>query len=116
MVIRKNQTTKIAATPGNIIWDYPMPSEDHGVSYQELDGPIPETGWYRNTVCHELFYIIEGTATMFIDDKKYEAGPGDVVILTPNQKHKGVYHQTKMITVTSPNWYEKQCERVEDTS
>ena len=114
MVIRKNQTTKIETNPGNIIWDYPMPSEDHGISYQELDGSIPAAGWYKNTVCHEMFYIIEGQATLHIDTDVTDVGPGDVVILLPNQKHKGIYRKTKMITVTEPNWYESQCEVVQD--
>lgn len=112
MVIKKQEATPIQANIQSTIWDYPLPSEDTGLTYQILHGRLPEKGWYRNKVCYELLFIIKGTARLNIDEIEYEAMEGDVVVLKPGQKHYGNYSQVSLITITSPNWYEEQCELI----
>jgi mannose-6-phosphate isomerase-like protein (cupin superfamily) len=74
---------------------------------------LPEEDFYRNNVCHEIFFITEGKAKVTIDGETHEVGKGDVVVLEPGQKHYGEYENVSMITVSSPNWYEEQCEVVQ---
>lgn len=114
MVIKKHQSTPIKEGDNSTIWDYPMPSEETGISYQILNGRKPEKGWYRNTVCREIIFVIDGKASVNIDDDEFDLSSGDVVILEVGQKHFGNYHNTRLITVTSPNWYEEQCKIIED--
>ena len=35
----------------------------------------------------EVFYILEGTTTIIINDKEYQAKPGDAFICSPGDKH-----------------------------
>lgn len=109
MVIKKSKATPIKANEQSTIWDYPMPSEDTGLSFQNLNGRLPEKGWYRNKVCHEIFFITKGTAQLNIDDKEYEVAEGDIVVLKPGQKHYGwhlfqyfvdYYYFTKLVRGT----------------
>lgn len=115
MVIKKSQTKPFPLDNQSQGLDYPMPDENLGVSYQELNGRQPETGSFRNTVCRELFYIIEGTAEVTIDGKTETVAAGDLIIIEPGQKHAGVYTKVKLITITTPNWYEKQGEMIPET-
>ncbi len=114
MIIKKSDAKPISANTESTIWDYPMPSSDTGITYQNLNGRLPEKGWYRNKVCHEIFFITEGAARLNIDGKEYEVSEGDIVILKPGQKHYGNYINTSLVTITSPNWYEDQFEVIED--
>jgi mannose-6-phosphate isomerase-like protein (cupin superfamily) len=114
MVIKKSTATPIKVNERSTIWDYPMPSEDTGLSYQNLNGRLPEKGWYINRVCHEIFFITKGTAKFNIENKNYDLTEGDAVILKPRQKHYGIYSNTSLITITSPNWFEEQCEVIEN--
>lgn len=90
-----------------------MPDENTGVSYQKLNGRLPAKGCYRNKVCQEIMFIVAGYAQLNINDKEYSVSQGDVVVLQPGEKHFGQYQNTVLITITSPNWSEEQCEVVE---
>ena len=109
MIIKKKEAASIKANEGSTIWDYPIPTEHTGVSSQTLNGRLPVKGWYKNTVCREIFYIIGGKATINIDGEVSQVEAGDVVVLEPNQKHYGEYENVSLITITTPNWYEDQC-------
>jgi hypothetical protein len=41
MIIKKSDATPIKANEQSTIWDYPMPSEETGLSYQNLNGRLP---------------------------------------------------------------------------
>ncbi len=114
MIVKKAQATSIKANDHSTIWDYPLPSEKTGISYQTLDGRLPEKGWYKNEVCYEIIFILGGKANINVDGEESEVEKGDLVILEPGQKHYGNYKRVSLITVTSPNWYEEQCKIIEE--
>ena len=68
----------------------------------------------QNTVCYEICYIINGKAVFFVESEKYNVDAGDVVIIKPKVKSRIEAENLSMITVTKSNWYEKQCQLVED--
>lgn len=113
MVIRKSQASPIRANERSTIWDYPTPTEETGISYQNLNGRLPEKGLYKNTKCREIFFIVSGTARLTIDGVSEKVGEGDIVILEPGQSHYGEYENVSMITISTPNWTEEQCEIVD---
>ena len=112
MIIRASNTTKIPSTEGTI-WDYPMPNEDIGISYQELNGRGPAKGKYLNKVYHEIYFIISGSAKIFIKGKAYDVGARDIIMVEPNTPHHIETTNLKYITITRPNWYEAQYEVID---
>jgi mannose-6-phosphate isomerase-like protein (cupin superfamily) len=112
MIIRKGDATPVYPNSSSTIFDYPMPDEATGLSFQNLNGRLPEKGSYRNKICREFFFITKGTARITIDGKEYEVREGDVVVLMPNQIHFGEYDDVSMLTISEPNWTEEQCEIV----
>lgn len=111
MVIRFSDTEKFSVKEGTI-WDYPLPTEDIGISYQTFKGRGPLKGQYLNKVCKEIFFIIKGNVKFSINGKEYNAGPHDVVIIEPNTPHSFETEELEYITITSPNWYEEQHEEI----
>lgn len=107
MIIKKSQT-KIEHFAKGIVFDYPMPNEKIGISYQEHNGRTPLKGWGINKVCYELYFIIGGRAEIFIDNEKEIVTKGDLVIIFPRQKSYIIANNLKLITITSPNWNQEQ--------
>ncbi len=113
MIIRASDTTKIPI-PEGIIWDYPMPHEDIGISCQKLHGRGPTKGKYLNKVCHEIYFIISGSAKIFLNGTSYDVGARDVIIVNPNTPHHIETSNLTYITITRPNWYEEQYQLLEE--
>lgn len=113
MIIKKSQTT-IESLGKGTIWDYPMPNDDIGISYQEHHGRVPERGWGSNTVCYEIYYIVRGNADVYIENEHDTLQEGDMVILLPGQKSYLVANHLRILTITKPNWYLEQYKEVKD--
>lgn len=112
MLIRAN-LQKIQASQYGWIWDYPMPSQDVGISYQEYNGKAPDRGWWRNKTCWESYFVVSGTATVYVDAEIHEVKNGDVIVVLPGQKTRLEARDLKIITITKPNWTADQSEIVE---
>lgn len=52
MVIKKTKANNESFVKG-IIYDYPLPDEKIGVSYQEHNGRLPEIGWGVNKINYD---------------------------------------------------------------
>lgn len=108
IMLIKADTRAFATAINGKGWDYPLPTEDIGISYQEYDGKAPDHGRWINTVCWEAYFIIDGTATIEIDSTTYEAQARDLLVILPGQKVRMTARQLKLLTITKPNWYESQ--------
>jgi len=111
MIIKKADTNIEHFAKGKI-FDYPLPDGKIGISYQEHNGRVPNKGWGVNKVCYEIYFIVDGKASIFIDNEKAIIEKGDIVIIYPNQKSYIITNNLKLVTITSPNWYKKQYEEV----
>lgn len=112
MIIRKGETKKEGISNG-IVWDYPMPSKETGLAVQELNGRVPEKGRFLNKICNEICFVIKGSCTLFLDEKKFDIYEGDVFIIKHGQKSHLIANKLKMLTITSPDWHPEQCEIVD---
>lgn len=76
--------------------------------------------WVFNSHWHEhleLHYVVEGEATFYLNQRSYEVGPGDFVIINSNELHsaycrKAPYHAYVAIfamTDVSPELAKKNC-------
>ncbi len=112
MIIRSSQATKNSIEEGTIS-DYPMPNEDIGISYQTCQGRVPTKGNVCNSVCHEIYFIISGSATFFLGNTIEEVKERDIVVVEPNTLHHIETENLQFITITRPNWYDGQYKIVE---
>lgn len=114
MLIRKSQRKKEFFGKNDLVWDYPMADEKIGIAFHEINGRSPESGWGRNNICYEAYYIISGSAKVFVEDKEYNVAEGDVFVVDKKEKSYLIGKKLKLLTITLPNWYNEQCEIVED--
>lgn len=101
--------TGTSSEPENSIRDYEI-SKDIGLSYQVLDGRGPKSGRYLNKECHEIFFVIKGSADFFVGNEKYEVHEKDVVVVEPSTPFHIETTSLTYITITRPDWYEEQYE------
>ena len=111
MHIPFNATKKIETEEAQI-WDY-LINKDIGISYQELTMRGPISGRYLNKECHEIYYVIKGSAKFFVGEDEYSVGEKDVVVVKPNIAHYIETEELQYITITRPDWYEEQYEQVD---
>ena len=111
MHIPFSSTFKIDTNEGTI-WDYEI-NKDVGLSYQKLHMRGPKTGAYLNKVCHEVYFIIDGSATFGVGDKTYKVNAKDVVVVEPGVPHYIETTGLTYITITRPDWYEEQAQLVD---
>ena len=95
------------------IFDYPT-SEDLGFAYQELSGRAPAKGQTRNNICDKLFYVLSGTGTMFENGVASDIEEGDLIVIEKGTAHYFTGKNLKIITITKPNWYENQCDFLDE--
>ena len=112
MLVRKGERKKEVDTKEHVVYDYPLPSKDIGISEQELNGNVPKKGWWINKVCEEVCYVIGGSGKVFIDDENFEVNEGDLFLIKPNQKSRIEADNLRLVVISSPDWYAEQCENV----
>ncbi len=112
MLIKFSDTTKFPVKDW-VVWDYPMPDDKVGISYQRVKSRVPEKGRCLNRVCHEMFFIVKGSGTFYVGDEVYEVKAKDLVIVEPKVKHHIETRGLEYVAVTRPDWYAEQYEEVD---
>jgi mannose-6-phosphate isomerase-like protein (cupin superfamily) len=80
----------------------------------KYNGRIPDSGWTRNKICNEMYYVIGGSGTIFVEDKKYELKECDVFLIEPGKKFYVIAKNLQLAIPTSPAWYPEQCENIKE--
>lgn len=114
MLVRKEQRIEKQAAKLGTIWEYHLPTKAMRFAFSKYDGRIPDSGWVRNRVCNEMYYVISGSGTIFVEDKRYELKEGDVFLVEPGKKFYLVAKNMRLAISTSPAWYEEQYEVLSD--
>lgn len=112
MIVRREDTEEEEISgPGKVL-DYNI-SEDVGISVQELEGRVPEEGYYVNSECHEVCYVKAGEAKVIIGEEEFHVKEGDIYVIEPGQKSCVKAEGLEILVITRPDWYKEQCEIVE---
>ena len=109
----QSSTSKEITTPEGTIWKY-LVNKEVGISYQTLATSSPESGRHLNKEVHEIYFIIQGTATFTVGDDEYEVGERDIVVVEPMASHSIKTQGLTFVTITRPDWFFEQYEHVHD--
>lgn len=112
MLIKKDQRIKKQIAPNGFVYEYPDANKDLGIAVSELHGRIPEEGRMKNTVCHEAYYVLSGSARVFMGDQVFEISEGDVFQIEPQQEFYVEAQDLKLVIPTTPAFYPEQWENV----
>ncbi|MDD2516483.1 MAG: hypothetical protein PHO80_01335 [Candidatus Gracilibacteria bacterium] len=110
MLIKGEGQEKIFFGKNWEILDYMLPNEDIGISYQKVNGRVPESGRIKNNVCREICYITKGKGCFYVENDLFEAKKGDIIMIDTNKKSYIMGKLLEFIVITSPNWHESQSE------
>ena len=114
MLVKKEQRKEKQIAKEGTVWEYHLPSKAIGFALSKLNGRIPDSGRMRNKVCNEIYYVISGSGTLFIEDKKYELKNGDVFLIEAGKKFYVIAKNLQIALPTSPAWYPEQWEIIKE--
>jgi mannose-6-phosphate isomerase-like protein (cupin superfamily) len=60
----------------------------------------------------ETFHFTKGNGRMIVDERKFDVGPGDTVLISPKEKHQVLNNSDKkleFIVVCAPGWNQNDC-------
>lgn len=73
-----------------------------GMTLSVQDGNVPK---HMHPLTNEIQYILEGTGTIWLDDKEEQVKPGDMIIIPKGTAHGGTKpngHTLKAIAIKTP--------------
>ncbi len=114
MLIKKEQRKEKQIAKEGTVWEYPLLSKEIGFAISKLNGRIPDSGWMRNKVCNEIYFVVNGSGTLFIEDQKYKLKKGDVFPIEPGKKFYVLAKNLQLVLPTAPAWYPEQWENIKD--
>ena len=112
MLIKKSQRIKKQIAPNGFVYEYPDASKDLGIAVSELNGRVPDEGRMKNNVVHEVYYVLSGSAKVFMGDKIFEISEGDVLHIDAGREYHVEADNLKLVIPTSPAFYPEQWENV----
>ncbi|MEA2004077.1 MAG: cupin domain-containing protein [archaeon] len=110
MLIKKGDRTEKQIAPGCTVWEYPLDNKNLDFALTKINGRFPESGKTMNKVCQEIYYIISGAGTLYIDNEEIELNEGDVYLIEAEKKYHLIGENLVMALPTSPAWYPEQQE------
>jgi mannose-6-phosphate isomerase-like protein (cupin superfamily) len=90
-VIHRSMVQPILAADGSLVRELAAPGNAPlaGHSLAEIRHPVGTASrehWHR--VAEEVYYVLEGEGVVRVDGQVRTIGPGDVVVISPGQRHK----------------------------
>lgn len=73
-----------------------------------ITGRFPDRGYALNEISEELVYVLEGTGTIYFEDKEVRFNKGDAILIEPNDKY---YYETEYCVLSlscTPAWSPNQ--------
>jgi mannose-6-phosphate isomerase-like protein (cupin superfamily) len=115
MLVRKEDRKEKRLSENATVWEYHhhFPSKAIGFAVSKLNNRVPDSGYMRNKVCAELYYVLSGSATVFVEGEKFEIGEGDVLLIEPGKKFYVEANDLHVAIPTAPAFYAEQWEHVE---
>ncbi len=114
MIIKKSQAVKKQISSDGFVFEYPSVNKKVGMAISELNGRIPDKGLMKNNICHEVYYVLSGTAKVFIDNIFFEIEEGDVFHIDAGKEFYVEADNLKLVIPTNPSFYPEQWENIID--
>lgn len=111
MIIRAEQTTQKKPYAGCTIYEYNSPSVVLTIARARIVTRYPEKGRAVNTQCEEVYYVLEGTGTIQIDNEISSIKQGDVCVIQIGKPYL-VKGDLTLLIATSPPWSPEQHQNV----
>jgi len=112
MLIKKSEREKKQISQGGFVYEYRDANECLGIVVSELNGRVPDEGKMKNNVVHEVYYVLSGSARVFMGNDIFEINEGDVLHVAAGKEYYVEANNLKLVIPTSPAFYPEQWENV----
>jgi mannose-6-phosphate isomerase-like protein (cupin superfamily) len=112
MLIKKSQRKRKQLAREAFVYEYCGADQELGMAVSELNGRVPDVGTMKNKICHEAYYVMSGSAQVFIGNEVVDIGEGDVLQIQPGQEYYIEASNLRLIAPTAPAFYPEQWENI----
>lgn len=88
--------------------EYSFQDKDIDLGIATITGRFPDSGYALNLVSKELVYVLEGSGTLYFENKEMSYSKGDAILILPNERY---YYETEYSVLTlscTPAWSKEQ--------
>lgn len=114
MLIKKEDTHKKENSPSCIVWEYDFPNKELGFAIAVMNWRYPETWKVVNHGCDEMYYVLEGTWTIYQESWTYKIKEGDCFLFEKEKRYRVEWSNLKIALPTAPARSLEQYEQVND--
>ncbi len=107
MKFLKQKDSKTFDNISTISTEYPLGDKDINIAIEIIKGRYPEKGLAFNTICKEMYYVLEGSGKIVIEGETVLLEKGDVVLIEPNEKYY-IEGNLKLVIPCTPEWTKEQ--------
>jgi mannose-6-phosphate isomerase-like protein (cupin superfamily) len=90
-----------------IVHEYHFDDKHIGFAVAEISGRYPEANYAINEECQMIYFVINGSAKLTIENQEYDINEGDAAIIPSGKKYCIDGNVTVAIS-TSPAWFPEQ--------
>ncbi|OGT36162.1 MAG: hypothetical protein A3F11_09745 [Gammaproteobacteria bacterium RIFCSPHIGHO2_12_FULL_37_14] len=69
-----------------VVTEFPIKDHDINFAIVKVSSRYPDSGYATNTISKEIVYVQEGGGKVVVGAVGYALIPGDVVLISPNEK------------------------------
>jgi quercetin dioxygenase-like cupin family protein len=99
MFYKLEDNSKNQVDNGTLILDYGLKDTPHDLVVMDLDG---EHGVFVNKASTKTYYVLDGVACFSVDGKSRTLEKGDVIVVSPGQKHSMSGKMKTLVICTPP--------------
>lgn len=99
MFYKLEDNSKNQVDNDTLILDYGLKDTPHDLVVMDLDG---EHGVFVNKVSTKTYYVLDGVARFSVDDTRRTLEKGDVIVVSPGQKHSMSGIMRALVICTPP--------------
>ena len=88
--------------------EYSFGDKDIDIGIATITGRYPEEGFCVNTKCKELIYVIEGSGTLFLENRSIDFSKDDAILIDINEKYYWKSQYCKVSMSCTPAWSVEQ--------
>jgi len=78
----------------------------------EINGRYPKSGTDVDTQIEQIWYVLEGSGALLVQDEAHEFESGDMVYVPKNQPYV-IQGSMKLLVASSPAWTPEQHKHLE---
>ncbi|KYK25965.1 hypothetical protein AYK26_01655 [Euryarchaeota archaeon SM23-78] len=110
MIVKKASRKEKVIANNCVVWEHDLNNKNLGFALAKINGRFPNSERVANKICQEVYYVISGKGSVFLEGKEIKLEQGDVFLIKAGKKYYVTGKDLVLAVSSSPAWYAEQQE------